>query len=88
MPPPPKTPARRQRAPTTTRAAGGPARPIACSSGLSLVQAIFKPCATTRRTPPHTTLQDAPHFLTLDETTLTNISPLGSGQSAGANAAA
>eukprot|EP00966_Prymnesium_polylepis_P248539 5746558-Prymnesium_polylepis.1 len=30
----------------------------------------------------------APHFLTLDETTLNNISPLGSGQSAGANAAA
>ena len=35
---PPKTPARRQRAPASTRATGGPAGPIACSSGLSLVQ--------------------------------------------------
>eukprot|EP00966_Prymnesium_polylepis_P048055 1112998-Prymnesium_polylepis.1 len=33
MPPPLKTPARRQRAPASTRAAGGPARPIACISG-------------------------------------------------------
>ena len=35
-----KTPvaARRQRAPASTRAAAGPARPTACSSGLSLVQ--------------------------------------------------
>jgi hypothetical protein len=41
MPPPPKTPARRQRAPASTRAAGGPARPIACSSGLCLVQGDF-----------------------------------------------
>eukprot|EP00966_Prymnesium_polylepis_P114944 2656340-Prymnesium_polylepis.1 len=38
MPPTPKTPARRQRAPASTRATAGPASPIACSSGLSLVQ--------------------------------------------------
>eukprot|EP00966_Prymnesium_polylepis_P205048 4750868-Prymnesium_polylepis.1 len=31
-------PAWRQRAPASTRAAGIPTRPIACSSGLSLVQ--------------------------------------------------
>eukprot|EP00966_Prymnesium_polylepis_P269601 6227871-Prymnesium_polylepis.1 len=36
-----KTPARRQRAPASTRAGGGPARPIACSSGLALVQGDF-----------------------------------------------
>jgi hypothetical protein len=36
-----KTHARRQRAPASTRAAGGPARPTACSSGLSLVQGDF-----------------------------------------------
>ena len=39
-----KTPARRQRAPASTRAAGGPARPTACSSGLSLVQGDFPTC--------------------------------------------
>ena len=33
-----KTPARRQRAPASTRATAGPASPIACSFGLSLVQ--------------------------------------------------
>jgi hypothetical protein len=38
MTPPPKTPARRQRAPVPTRATVGRASPIACSSGFSLVQ--------------------------------------------------
>ena len=48
-----KTPARRQRAPASTRAAGGPARPTACSSGLSLVQGDFFSayCSTRPRVP-------------------------------------
>eukprot|EP00966_Prymnesium_polylepis_P126294 2920881-Prymnesium_polylepis.1 len=41
MTPPPKTPARCQRAPVPTRATVGRASPIACSSGLSLVQGDF-----------------------------------------------
>eukprot|EP00966_Prymnesium_polylepis_P317657 7339085-Prymnesium_polylepis.1 len=43
MTPPPKTPARRQRASVPTRATVGRASPIACSSGLSLVQGDFWP---------------------------------------------